>query len=137
MNSLTIGILAETSGLSADTIRFYEKRNLIQPAGRTESGYRLYDSTVVDRLEFIIRAKEVGFTLDEVHQLLLLRDDPTGSCAEVKDQGHQKMLEINRKIQALSLMKETLMPLLRECSGEGPRSECPILGALSRKKPGL
>jgi Cu(I)-responsive transcriptional regulator len=133
MKPLTIGKLAESSGLSPDTIRFYEKRELIGPVSRTESGYRLYDSTVVGRLEFIMRAKEVGFTLDEIHQLLVLRDDPTGSCAAVKEQGHQKMLEIDRKIQALNRMKETLMPLLMECSGEGPRSKCPILGALDRE----
>jgi MerR family mercuric resistance operon transcriptional regulator len=136
MKSLTIGKLAETSGLSSDTIRFYEKRKLIQPVSRNESGYRLYDSTVRERLEFIIRAKEVGFTLDEIHQLLLLRDDPTGSCAEVKEHGRQKMLEIDRKIQELSRMKETLTPLLMECSGEGPRSECPILGALDKEDRG-
>lgn len=136
MKPLTIGKLSETTGLSHDTIRYYEKRELIQPVSRTKSRYRLYESKVIDRLEFIIRAKAVGFTLNEVHQLLLLRDDPTGSCAEVKEHGRQKMLEIDRKIQALNRMKETLMPLLMECSGEGPRSECPILGALYKENTG-
>ena len=133
MKSLTIGKLADTCGVSADTIRFYEKRDLIQAAHRSETGYRLYNSTVMDRLKFIMRAKEVGFTLDEIHQLLSLMDDPLGSCAEVKAYGRQKLLEIDNKIHALSRMKEALTPLLDACSGEGPRSKCSILGTLNRK----
>ena len=133
MKSLTIGKLADACGLSADTIRFYEKRGLVQADNRSEGGYRLYNSVVTDRLRFIKRAKEVGFTLDEIRQLLLLMDDPMGSCAEVKTFGQKKLLEIDQKIHALSEIKQTLAPMLEACSGEGPRTNCSILATLNRK----
>ncbi|MEH6626974.1 MAG: heavy metal-responsive transcriptional regulator [Motiliproteus sp.] len=137
MKLITIGKLATACGLTADAIRFYEKQGLIAPTGRTESGYRLYDSMSLERIEFIACAKEVGFTLDEIHQLLLLKDDPAGSCAEVKEHGRQKIEEINRKLVALARMKESLIRLVNKCSGEGPSSECPILDGLNKRDAGV
>jgi Cu(I)-responsive transcriptional regulator len=131
MKLITIGKLATASGLSADAIRFYEKQGMIAPVGRTESGYRQYDSKSLERIEFISHAKEVGFTLDEIQQLLLLKDDPAGSCAEVKEHGRQKIEEINRKLVVLTRMKESLSELVNKCSGEGPSNECPILDGLN------
>ncbi len=133
MKLITIGKLSAASGLSADAIRFYEKQGLIAPVGRTESGYRQYDSKSLERIEFIAHAKEVGFTLDEIHQLLLLQEDPTGSCAEVKEHGRQKIEEINRKLVVLTRMKISLTELVNRCSGEGPSSECPILDGLNKR----
>lgn len=133
MKLITIGKLAAASGLSADAIRFYEKQGLITPVDRSASGYRQYDSRSLTRIEFITHAKEVGFTLDEIHQLLLLKDDSAGSCAEVKAYGRQKIEEINRKLVVLARMKTSLTDLVNKCSGEGPSSECPILGGLNKR----
>ncbi|MCW8887016.1 MAG: heavy metal-responsive transcriptional regulator [Motiliproteus sp.] len=131
MKLITIGKLATATGLSTDAIRFYEKQGLITPSSRTESGYRQYDSKALERIKFIAHAKEVGFTLDEIYHLLLLQDDPTGSCAEVKEHGRQKIKEISRKLVLLTQMKESLTELVNKCSGEGPSSECPILDGLN------
>ena len=136
MKLITIGKLAAKSGLSTDALRFYERQGLIAPVGRTESGYRQYDLRSLERIEFITHAKEVGFTLDEICQLLLLKDDPTGSCAEVKAHGRQKIKEIDQKLVALTKMKASLTELVNQCNGDGPSSACPILDGLKKRESG-
>lgn len=130
MKHVTIGKLAAAAGLSVDTIRFYEKQRLIAPIERTESGYRLYDAGSLARLEFIGHAKAVGFTLGQIQQLLDLRDDPAGACAEVRAQGRQKLAEIDRRLAALTRMKATLTEWVGRCRAEEPSARCPILEEL-------
>lgn len=131
-NKLTIGKLAAACGLTTDTIRFYEKRGLVLPSDRSEAGYRLFDTGALDRLNFISRAKTAGFTLDDIRQLLVLRDNPEATCMAVNDHARQKLSELDHKIQALVSMRDTLSNLLARCSGAGPLSECPILGSFER-----
>jgi MerR family transcriptional regulator, copper efflux regulator len=111
-------------------VRFYEREGLLEEPARKDSGYRQYTGDVVARLRFIRGAKELGFSLKEVKELLALRLDPATTCAEVKARAEAKVADIEAKIQALRRMKEALQKLTTACSGRGPTSECPILEAL-------
>jgi Hg(II)-responsive transcriptional regulator len=131
---LTIGQLAERAGVGVETVRFYERKGLLEEPDRRPSGYRQFDERVVDRLRFIKSAKELGFTLNEIKELLSLRLEPTSKCADVKDRSEAKMANIEDKIRTLRRMKNALMKLTNECSGQGSTSECPILDALDPEK---
>lgn len=130
MQTLTIGQLAKRAGVGVETVRFYERKGLLQEPERRASGYREYEESAVDRLRFIRRAKERGFTLDEIHELLSLRVDPKTTCADVKHRTQAKITEINGKMESLQRMKTALEKLAHECQGRGKTSECPILDAL-------
>ncbi len=82
---MQIGRVAQSTGLSVDTIRFYEKQSLIPPARRTDAGYRVYDESTVDRLQLIGRAQSLGFSLQEIRELLLIEDGEPGECSHVRD----------------------------------------------------
>ncbi len=130
MRTLTIGQLAKQAGIGVETVRFYERTALLDRPPRTASGYRQYSRDVVRRIRFIRLAKELGFSLKEVAELLCLRVDPETTCAEVKAQAEDKIADIDAKLQDLQRMKETLVQLVTTCSGRGPISQCPILDAL-------
>lgn len=129
--SLTIGQLAERTGASVDTIRYYERRGLLPEPPRRDSGYREYPEESAARLRFIRRSKEVGFSLREISSLLTLRVEPETSCSEVRQQARSKISEIESKMLDLERMKGALEEITAACSGKGPTSECPILDALS------
>jgi MerR family mercuric resistance operon transcriptional regulator len=130
MKPLTIGQVANRAGVGIETVRFYEREGLLEEPARRESGYRQYEADVVARLRFIKRAKELGFSLKEIKELLALRVDPTTTCAEVRSKAQAKVADIKEKIETLQRMKKALVKLTRTCSGQGPVSECPILDAL-------
>ncbi len=130
MKPLTIGQVANRAGVGIETVRFYEREGLLEEPARRESGYRQYEADVVARLRFIKRAKELGFSLKEIKELLALRVDPTTTCAEVRSKAQAKVADIEEKIETLQRMKKALVKLTRSCSGQGPVSECPILDAL-------
>ena len=132
MASLTIGQLAKRADVGVETVRFYERKALLAEPDRRPSGYRQYDEEVVDRLRFIKRAKELGFTLNEIKELLSLRIDPSTTCADVKSRAEEKIGDIQAKIRTLQGMKKALVKLTKACSGRGGTSECPILEALDR-----
>ena len=132
MASLTIGQLGKRADVGVETVRFYERRGLLAEPDRRPSGYRQYDEEVVDRLRFIKRAKELGFTLNEIKDLLSLRLDPTTTCADVKSQAEDKITDIEAKIRTLQRMKKALVKVTKACSGSGGTSECPILEALQK-----
>ncbi len=132
MNGLTIGKLAKQAGLGIDTVRFYERQGLIDPPPRTESNYRLYPRDEVARLRFIKRAKVLGFTLNEIKDLLTLQQDPHTTRADIKNRTLAKIEDINRKIDDLTRIKAALEHLASECDGHGPLAGCPILAALTR-----
>lgn len=134
MGPLSIGQLARRAGVGIETVRFYERRGLLEEPARKESGYRQYDEDVVARLRFIKRAKELGFSLKEIKELLALRVDPTTTCAEVKSKAEAKIADIEQKIEVLQRMKKALLKVTKECSGRGPTGECPILEALEPPK---
>ncbi len=134
MSSLTIGQLAKRADVGVETVRFYERKALLAEPDRRPSGYRQYDEEVVDRLRFIKRAKELGFTLNEIKELLSLRIDPSTTCADVKNRAEEKIGDIQAKIRSLQRMKKALVKVTKACSGRGGTSECPILDALDKGK---
>lgn len=135
--TMTIGELAEASGVGVETIRFYERKKLIAQPKRPQSGFRHYDHAIARRVRFIRQAQELGFTLAEIKQLLELRLDPRRSCADVKSEAETKLADIDEKIASLKVMRNALVEITRSCSGEGPTSACPILDAIeaSANKP--
>lgn len=131
MQGLKIGQLASLAGIGVETVRFYERRGLLGVAARRASGYRIFPEEMVRRLLFIRHAKDLGFTLTEIGELLALRAEPSGSCAEIQTLAVSKLGTIDQRIDALQRMRTVLFDLTRICPGSSaPRSECPILDAL-------
>lgn len=123
---LTIGKLAKLSATTAVTIRYYEREGLIKALKRSDGGYRLYERSMIAKLHFIKNAKEAGFSLEEIKELLLLQQKKTSSKA-VKQMTLQKLEEIRNKITVLKNMEKTLSALANRCDGKSPISQCPIL----------
>lgn len=127
-----IGQLANLTGLTVDTVRFYENKGLVEASLRTEAGYRLFSDDDLTRLQFVKRAKRVGFTLDEISELLELRlrpDDHT--CEEVKQVTARKVKELDQKIAELETIRKSLKTLHTACCGGAESAEhCSILQAL-------
>lgn len=129
---LKISELGSRTGLSPHTIRFYEKQGLIKASERSESGYRYYSESDVRRAEFVKTARNIGFSLDDISQLLSIRVDKTAhSCQEVTDITRHKLNEVNERIAELQSMQSTLQILLDSCCG-GPEKaiHCSIMDAL-------
>lgn len=127
IEKLTIGKLAQAANVGVETIRFYERKGLIkQPA--KDGGFRYYSSDVINRIHFIKRSQELGFTLQESKELLELKIKNHSKCSDVLSKTEEKIEEINQKIQDLKKMKNTLKDLANCCHSEDmPLSECPIL----------
>lgn len=135
MEVLTIGELARRAGVGVETIRFYERKGLIEePERRSSSRYRQYPPEAVRRVRFIRQAKELGFTLEEIRELLELRVDPDSTCADVRGRAREKIADIEERIAGLEGMREALERLARKCRGRGPTAHCPILEELDRKE---
>jgi len=133
MKTLTIGQVAKQVGVGLETIRFYERRGLIEEPPRRASGYRDYPPDTIARVRFIRRAKELGFSLKEIAELLSLRVDQDTTCADVKARAETKIADIQERVRALQCMKRALTKLAASCRGSGPASECPILEALEEE----
>jgi Cu(I)-responsive transcriptional regulator len=129
---LTIGLVARRAGVGVETVRFYERQGLIDEPPRRMSGYREYDEEVVCRLRFIRHAKDLGFTLKEIKELLSLRRDPSTPAAQVKQRAAAKIADIEAKIATLQKMKTALETLTSACRGHGS-GECPLLHALDHE----
>lgn len=134
MKVLTIGQVAKIGGVNIETIRYYERQGLIPPPPRRESGYRQYPEDTVNRVRFIKRAQELGFSLKEIAELFSLRVGPDTVCADVRKRAVAKIGEIEQKMDTLQRMKKVLTKLAAECEGRGPVSECPILEALETRE---
>lgn len=132
---LKIGELATLARVSRDTLRFYEKHGLITPSDRNESGYRLYSDADAHRIGFIVSAKEVGFTLNEIHQLLELevtRDKK--SCQDIKQFVDTKIDIVNQRLAEIRRIKKSLQTLSNACcGGDEPATHCTILEALGER----
>jgi MerR family copper efflux transcriptional regulator len=136
MKHLSIGQVAQRAGMGIETVRFYEREGLLnRPARSPSSGYRLYEEEVIARLLFIMRAKELGFTLSEIKELLSLRVDPGTCCEDVKARAEVKIADIEEKIRTLQRMRKALLRLTRECGATGGGADCPILEALDGHLP--
>jgi len=130
MKAPTIAQIARQAGVGVETVRFYERRGLLAPPERTASGYRQYEADAARRLRFIRRAKELGFTLNEIKELLFLRLDTTATCDEVRGRARAKIADIDGKVHTLNRMRETLVKLTEACARRDKTGQCPILEAL-------
>jgi MerR family copper efflux transcriptional regulator len=129
--SLTIGRIAQSAGVAIDTIRFYEREGLLPEPRRRPSGYREYDQATVSRLRFIRRAKDLGFTLDEIRELLALSADRHGGVEGVRERAAARLLAIDERIAELQRVRSGLSELVEACPGHGAPEDCPILKALA------
>ena len=131
MEGMTRSEVADKAGVNPETLRYYERKNLIPKPPRSDGGFRLYDQSYVSRLRFIGRAKELGFTLAEIKDLLDLRVDDDATCRDVKAQAENKLDEVVEKIRDLQRIHDALSRLAAACEdGGGPTSDCPILDAM-------
>lgn len=124
---MRISEVAEEAGVGVETVRFYERKGLIEQPRRLRGSYRSYDDQVAARIRFVRLAQALGFTLSEIKELLSLRVDPRTSCADVKAKAQMKIADIDQKIATLRKMRVALVDITKTCSGTGPTSECPIL----------
>lgn len=134
---MKIGDLVKQHGVSVDTIRFYEKQQLLTPSARSEGGYRLYSAADNQRLAFILRAKSVGFSLQQIRELLQIEDNKSQwQCSDVKDKVQHKMAEIAQQISELQRFYQALEQLDQACCGGTiSATECSILSALEQGQP--
>jgi MerR family mercuric resistance operon transcriptional regulator len=124
---LTIGKLAERAGVNVETIRYYQRRGLLDEPKKPLGGYRHYAADVAKRVRFIRRAQALGFTLEEITGLLRL--DAAGACAETRELAVHKLALIDEKLTALGAMREGLAVLLTKCD-TGSKRPCPIIQVL-------
>ncbi len=131
--SLTIGRLAQEAGINLETVRYYERQGLMPKPPGSSSGYRLFSADAAQRLRFIRRAQEIGFSLKEIRDLLALRVSPRTTSAEIRKRAEAKISDIEGKIKTLESMRKSLRKLTNSCAGCGPISECPIIESLDRE----
>jgi len=133
MESLTSGQLAQRVGVNLETLRFYEKEGLLSPPSRTASGYRQFAESAVDRLDFVRRAKGLGFSLAEIRELLVLQEGNAQSCVEVRNRIRNKLIVLLAKKAELESLEAQLRSALRKCDSQlkqlGPErpNQCPVL----------
>ena len=132
---MNIGEASRASRVSAKMIRYYEQIGLIPPAGRTDAGYRAYTAADVHRLHFIRRARDLGFAVAEIGDLLSLWSDHSRQSADVKQLAEQHIAELERRIDEMRQMTETLQALIDSCAGDD-RPDCPILHGLEQPDTG-
>lgn len=130
-HAMTIGGAAREAGVGVETIRYYERKGLIdRPLKPAFGGYRLYDHAVVRRVRFIRQAQELGFSLKEIVELLSLKTDPRIDCGDVRDRANAKLGEVKGKIERLERIARALEGLVAACPGSGALSNCSILEEL-------
>ena len=128
---ITIGALAEKAGVGVETVRFYQRRGLLRAPQRAHGRIRRYGPNDVERLNFIRSAKELGFSLDEIAELLRL-DDGT-DCDEARSLGEQKLADVRQKILALKRIERALSQLVRECRKQEGGIHCPLIVSLRER----
>ena len=132
-----IGQVAHETGISIDTIRFYEKQGLLKRSPRTEGGFRLFGAGDIETLNFVRKAQELGFSLKEIRELLMLRAEHVPACSHVKELLEQKLTDVRQKITELQTLERSLKAALRKCKRElktataGPE-ECPVLDDINQ-----
>jgi len=133
MEGLTTAKVAREGGVNTETIRYYERHGLLPKPPRTPSGYRVFSADSVQRLRFIRRAQELGFTLNEIKELLAIKVRRGSSCADVRRKAEAKIADVDAKIRHLQAIREALREITATCSGIGPVTNCSILEALNGK----
>ncbi len=140
---IQIGKVSEQTGLSIDAIRFYEKQRLLDRPPRTEGGFRLFNTRDVERIQFIQRAQQLGFSLTEVRELLVLRRDDGEACSHVRDLLRAKVAAVRHKIAELGVLEEQLTKSLRKCerqlkvSGDSHKGGCPVIEGIAQRGPSI
>ncbi len=127
---LTIGHLARATGVNIETVRYYQRIGLIQEPQKPLTGYRVYQTETIDRIKFIKRAQPLGFSLQEIAELLALGD---GHCDDVRFRAEQKQRHIDQQIKDLQKLRRTLGKLIKTCQSDGDTSHCPIVETLAGK----
>jgi MerR family copper efflux transcriptional regulator len=130
----TIGQIAKDVGVNIQTVRYYERLKLLSPTGRTASGYRLYGLTEVRRLRFIKNAQALGFTLQEIAELLNLWVSSVARCGDVRRKAEAKLDQVEAKVRDLQALARGLQGLVRTCRTGQPTDHCPILKALDKER---
>ena len=125
--SYTAGQLAKVANVNIQTVRFYDRQGILKPASRTEAGYRIYDKEGVKRLNFIIQAKELGFSLKEIKEFLELRVQSVQTCDRVRKKTTEKLKDIQNKIAHLKKLEKTFRGLIGDCENRVISDQCPIL----------
>ena len=127
---MTIGTLADAAGVNVPTVRYYERRGIIPEPPRTDSGYRQYDEAVVDRIRFIRRAQDLGFTLEEIEDLLALTVQDSEACEGVEQATRAKQESVDAKIAELERLRAILARLVDSCRDRETTEPCPVLAML-------
>jgi MerR family mercuric resistance operon transcriptional regulator len=125
----TIGVLSKVTGCKIETIRYYERIGVLPPPPRTQGGHRAYGEAHVKRLKFVRRSRELGFSLDEVRQMLRLVDGGNVTCEQVRQITLEHLHDVREKIADLKRMEKTLKDTASRCEG-GEAPECPIIDSL-------
>jgi len=130
METFSIGQLAKRANVNLETIRFYERRGLLPEPPRNKSGHRQYSIIDLRRTEFIKRTQSLGFSLQEIIDLLSCKVESGKTCGDVKKRVKAKLIDVEEKIKALKSMREVLQRLAADCPGKGSLNDCPILETL-------
>ncbi len=133
MTAMQIGEIAKRSGIGIETIRYYEREGLLLEPQRRPSGYRQYDDSTIERLEYIRRAKELGFTLAEIRELLELSFAAHAGCDRVRQRAEGKVADIEDKIRSLQKMKRSLGKIIQRCRAKNSTEDCPLVHKTKRK----
>ena len=131
---LTIGALAKQAGVPTSTVRYYERRGLLRPEGRSEGNYRLYGEEAMDRLRFVRSAQAAGFTLSDISALLQFRDDDAAPCKEVQGLITVRLAQVVEQIDHLKLVERMLGTWRTVCREAERSGRCGVLEGLAAKK---
>ena len=134
MEPLRIGRAAQEAGVGIETIRFYERRGLIEQPPKPPDGYRRYTAETVERIRFIRQAQHIGFSLTQIEELLSLKADPSADCADVRRKAAAKVAEVDGKIAELQRIRSALEEVIAACPGRGSVGACTILEALDGRR---
>ena len=126
---LTIGTLSRKTGTKVQTIRYYEQIGLLPEPGRTAGGQRRYSQAELDRLAFVRHARQLGFSLEAIRELLELSDQPGKSCSDADSIARRQLREVEQRLQRLQALKKELKRMIAECSG-GQVADCRVLEIL-------
>jgi MerR family copper efflux transcriptional regulator len=129
MKSMHIGGLAAQANVSVDTVRYYERAELLPSPSRTASGYRTYPAGTVERLQFIRRAKDLGFSLEEIRDLLALSDQRGTGVSEIREIAARRLADVEARLAEFSRLRDGLKRLVDACPGHGDPGACPIVNA--------
>lgn len=130
---MRIGELAQRAGVGVDTVRYYEREGILPPADRADSGYRRYRPDDVARLQFVRRAKALGFTLTEIAELLALSAQRGADMETMRAAAETRLADVNAKLAELERIRAGLQTLITACPGHGALATCPILAALTQE----